>query len=126
MVDLRDRLLKEGGLILPHRLRLFVVPVQAEEGPYAPFAWEQTLHGLTFRALRPYADGHPESYLYRVYKPLPLDAFLAEASLGFSDSWILYPLRGLSSTPVPSHPPPGSHRRAGGRARGTGCRASQA
>ena len=78
VIDLRDRLLKEGGLILPHRLRLFVAPVQAEEGPYAPFAWEQTLHGLTFRALRPYADAHPEGYLYRVYKPLPLDSFLAE------------------------------------------------
>jgi protein arginine N-methyltransferase 1 len=78
VVDLRDRLLKEGGLILPHRLRLFVVPVQADEGPYAPFAWEQTLHGLTFRALQPYSEAHPEGYLYRVYKPLPLDAFLAE------------------------------------------------
>ncbi len=78
VVDLRDRLLKEGGRILPHRLRLFVAPVQAHEGLYAPFAWEQTLHGLTFRALQPYAEAHPEGYLYRVYKPLLLDAFLAE------------------------------------------------
>jgi type I protein arginine methyltransferase len=78
VVDLRDRLLKEGGLILPHRLRLFVAPVQAHEGLYAPFAWGETLHGLTFRALRSYAEAHPEGYLYRVYKPLPLDAFLAE------------------------------------------------
>jgi type I protein arginine methyltransferase len=78
VVDLRDRLLKEGGRILPNRLRLFVVPVQAEEGPYAPFASEQTLHGLTFRALAPYTKAHPQGYLYRVYKPLPLDAFLAE------------------------------------------------
>lgn len=78
VVDLRDRLLKEGGLILPHRLRLFVAPVQADEGLYAPFAWEETLHGLTFRALRPYGEAHPEGYLYRVYNPLPLDVFLAE------------------------------------------------
>jgi type I protein arginine methyltransferase len=78
VVDLRDRLLKEGGLILPHRLRLFVAPVQADEGLYAPFAWEQTLHGLTFRALRAYAEAHPEGYLYRNYNPLPLDAFLTE------------------------------------------------
>ena len=78
VVDLRDRLLKEGGLILPHRLRLFVAPVQAVDGLYAPFSWEETLHGLTFGALRPYAEAHPEDYLYRVYKPFPLDAFLAE------------------------------------------------
>jgi protein arginine N-methyltransferase 1 len=78
VADLRDRLLKEGGLILPHRLRLFIVPVQADEGLYAPFAWEQTLHGLTFRSLRPYADAHPKGYLYRGYNPLPLDSFLAE------------------------------------------------
>jgi type I protein arginine methyltransferase len=78
VVDLRDRLLKEGGLILPRRLRLFVAPVQADVGQYAPFAWEQTLHGLTFRALRSYAEAHPEGYLYRIYRPLPLNAFLAE------------------------------------------------
>jgi len=98
VVDLRDRLLKEGGLILPHRLRLFVAPVQADEGLYAPFAWEETLHGLTFRALRPYAEAHPEGYLYRVYKPFPLDAFLAEPQ----PSW--------TSTSSPSRPP--SFRRA--------------
>ena len=78
VVDLRDRLLKEGGLILPHRLRLFIAPVQAEEPVYAPFAWEQTLHGLTFRSLRPYSEAHPEGYLYRGYNPPRLDAFLAE------------------------------------------------
>jgi protein arginine N-methyltransferase 1 len=78
VVDLRHRLLRDGGLILPHRLRLFVAPVQADEGLYAPFAWEETLHDLTFRALRPYAEAHPEGYLFRVYKPLPLDSFLAE------------------------------------------------
>jgi type I protein arginine methyltransferase len=78
VVDLRDRLLKEGGLILPHRLRLFIAPVQADEPVYAPFAWEQTLHGLTFRSLRPYAEAHSESYLYRGYNPPRLDAFLAE------------------------------------------------
>lgn len=78
VIDLRDRLLKEGGLILPHRLRLFVAPVQAAEGLYAPFAWEQELHGLTFRALQPYAEAHPKDYLYRGYNPAPLEAFLAE------------------------------------------------
>lgn len=79
VVDLRDRLLKQGGLILPHRLRLFIAPVQAQEPVYAPFAWEQKLHGLTFRSLRPYAEAHPEGYLYRGYNPPRLDAFLAEA-----------------------------------------------
>jgi type I protein arginine methyltransferase len=79
VVDLRDRLLEEGGRILPHRLRLFVAPVQADEVRYAPFAWEQTLHGLTFRALRSYAEAHPKRYqFYRIYNLLPLDAFLAE------------------------------------------------
>ena len=81
IVDLRDRLLKEGGLILPHRLRLFVVPIQADEGPYAPFAWEQTLHGLTFNSLRPYAEERPAGYFYRSYVPLPLDDFLADPGL---------------------------------------------
>ena len=78
VVDLRERLLKEGGLILPHGLRMFIAPVQASEPLYAPFAWEQNLHGLTFRSLRPYADAHPEAYLYRGYNPAPLDAFLGE------------------------------------------------
>ena len=66
VADLRDRLLKEGGLILPHRLRLFVAPMQADEHLYAPFAWEQTLHGLTFRTLRSYSEERPGGYFYRV------------------------------------------------------------
>jgi type I protein arginine methyltransferase len=78
VVDLRDRLLKHGGRILPHRLRLFVAPIQADEDLYAPFAWEQTLHGLTFRSLRSYAEARPEGYFYRTYNPFPLGYLLAE------------------------------------------------
>jgi protein arginine N-methyltransferase 1 len=79
LVDLRDRLLKEGGRILPNLLELWVMPFQAsDDGTYAPFAWEQELHGISFAALKPFAEQHPEDYLYRVYNPLPVKTVLAD------------------------------------------------
>jgi type I protein arginine methyltransferase len=79
LVDLRDRLLKDGGRILPHRLELWVMPFQAtDDGTYAPFAWEQTLHGVSFSALKPFAEEHPDDYVYRVYNPLPVQTVLAD------------------------------------------------
>lgn len=76
--DLRDRVLKPGGKILPAHLRLYVEPVEIEEDLRHPHAWTQELHGVSFRALEQYAD--EQSYLYEqpVLRPFPLRRFLAE------------------------------------------------
>jgi type I protein arginine methyltransferase len=76
VADLRDRLLKPGGRIHPHRLALYIEPVQLLDGFGAPFAWEQRLHGIDFRALEQFADTQGHGYLYRTFRPFPFDRFL--------------------------------------------------
>jgi protein arginine N-methyltransferase 1 len=76
IADLRDRLLKPGGRIYPSRLRLFVEPVQLQDGYRAPFAWQQELHGIGFGALERFGDTQGQGYLYRTFRPFPFDRFL--------------------------------------------------
>jgi type I protein arginine methyltransferase len=76
--DLRDRVLKPGGLILPGRLELFVEPVQLLDGLNAPFAWQQQIEGIDFRALANAPDAESHGYRYRVFRPFPFQQFLCE------------------------------------------------
>jgi type I protein arginine methyltransferase len=48
LCDLRDRILKPGGKILPNEFDLFMEPAQIENGMRTPFLWEQQLHGIRF------------------------------------------------------------------------------
>jgi protein arginine N-methyltransferase 1 len=66
VADVRDRLLKPGGLILPARFELFLDPVQLREA--RPFAWQQEIDGLRFGALRRLEPEQPRTYHF---KPLP-------------------------------------------------------
>jgi len=70
IADLRNRFLKPGGKILPGFFDLYIEPVQLREDLRAPFAWEQKLHGIDFRALEPFAETS-HSYLYKSLRPFP-------------------------------------------------------
>jgi protein arginine N-methyltransferase 1 len=74
--ELRDRVLKPGGLILPARLALYIEPVQVRDGARRPYAWQQRLHGIDFRALEPFARREPQAYHYTVLRPFPFEQFL--------------------------------------------------
>ena len=76
IADLRDRLLKPGGRVCPHRLTLYIEPVQLQEHFRAPFAWDQELHGIRFGALERLLARQGHGYLYRTFRPLPFDRFL--------------------------------------------------
>ena len=52
VTDLRDRILKEGGKILPNRFEVFLEPVQLKEEFRVPFAYEMKLHGISFESLK--------------------------------------------------------------------------
>jgi protein-L-isoaspartate O-methyltransferase len=84
VADLRDRLLKTGGVILPAKLHLYVEPAELQDDARFPFAWQQELHGVSFRALRRFADA--QHYLYRqpVLRPFPLKRFLCRPEPVFS------------------------------------------
>lgn len=51
LVDLRDRLLKKGGKIIPNRFELYVEPVQLKDKYRVPFIWEQRVHGIDYGCL---------------------------------------------------------------------------
>jgi protein arginine N-methyltransferase 1 len=80
MVDtisgLRDRVLKPGGAILPGRFDLYVEPVELRDDVRYPPAWQQTVHGIRFDALRAYGDRQPFDYWYKLWGEFPLGHFL--------------------------------------------------
>jgi protein arginine N-methyltransferase 1 len=75
IADLRDRLLKPGGRIYPSKLSLYVEPVQLRDDMRAPFAWQQTLHGVDFKKIGDFAE-MSHAYLYRLFRPFPFGHFL--------------------------------------------------
>lgn len=77
LVDARDRLLKPGGRIYPALLDLYIEPVQLRDDLRAPFASEQHLHGIDFRAIADFAE-LSHSYLYKSLRPFPLGRFLGQ------------------------------------------------
>jgi protein arginine N-methyltransferase 1 len=74
--DLRARVLKPGGRILPAHVRLFIEPVSLHPDRRIPFAWEQQLHGIDFRALEEFGRSQPASYFRPRFQPFPIDRFL--------------------------------------------------
>lgn len=49
--DLRDRLLKPGGRILPARFEFYCEPVQLNSARHVPFIWNLNIKGYDFAAL---------------------------------------------------------------------------
>lgn len=75
IADLRDRVLKPDGMILPAKLDLFIEPVELGENQRVPFVWEENLHGIDFRAIKGLAEPS-HRYLYRVTHPFPFGKLL--------------------------------------------------
>jgi len=51
ILDLRERVLKRGGKILPGKFEFFVEPVQIIDTEKIPFIWEQNIQGIRFNCL---------------------------------------------------------------------------
>jgi protein arginine N-methyltransferase 1 len=66
IIDLRDRVLKPGGRIVPAVFELHLDPVQLIDDAVVPFAWEQRLHGIDFRTLEEAASLQPRRYQRRL------------------------------------------------------------
>jgi protein arginine N-methyltransferase 1 len=59
--DLRDRVLKPGGRILPARFEFYCEPIQVGERHHVPFIWELNVHGYDYSSLerlRPQDPGY--------------------------------------------------------------------
>lgn len=61
--DLRDRLLKPGGLILPSRFELFCEPMTLHDERRVPYIWELAdVHGFDFSSMERSRPQNPEYY----------------------------------------------------------------
>ncbi len=79
VVDLRDRLLKPGGRILPNRFQVFVEPVQIKSEYRVPFLWEQRVNGVSYACLRPWYEREVQGDLAIGYvRPHQVDHLLCE------------------------------------------------
>ena len=64
VTDLRDRLLKPGGLILPSAFELFCEPVKLKDNRVVPFIWELEVEGYDYACLE--AERPREPWYYRI------------------------------------------------------------
>jgi type I protein arginine methyltransferase len=79
IVDMRDRLLKPGGLILPGSFSLFIDPVELKQERRLPYIWEQRFRGLDFSCYRPSMPPSMagQGYDKRALEPADVGKFLA-------------------------------------------------
>ena len=78
IVDLRDRVLKPSGRILPGVMEMFIEPVELLERHRVPFVWEQTIEGIRFDCLRDLATDPRRRHRGRFVSPLQWDHFLCD------------------------------------------------
>lgn len=78
LVDLRTRLLRPGGRILPHRFELFVEPVQLRDEACLPFIWSQRLPSVDFSCLHTLRDAMSPSYFTRPIHSYEVSHLLCE------------------------------------------------
>jgi type I protein arginine methyltransferase len=64
VTDLRDRLLKPGGLILPSRFEFYCEPIKINDSRHVPFIWELDVHGYDYSCLQ--SQRPQETGYYRV------------------------------------------------------------
>lgn len=84
IIDLRDRVLRPGGKILPNRFDIFLEPLQLKDDAKVPFLWEMDIHGVAFRELRGKMprlapiEGSISPYHYRNITPPEVQCLLCE------------------------------------------------
>lgn len=78
VTDLRDRLLKPGGLILPGAFEFYCEPIKINDTRLVPFIWELNVHGYDYSCLQRERPQDP-GYYHLVSSDLNLvDHFLGE------------------------------------------------
>lgn len=78
VTDLRDRLLKPGGLILPSRFELYCEPIKVTDRRVIPHLWELNVHGIDYSCLDRQRPQEPEYYHLRSSDPSLVEYFVGE------------------------------------------------
>ena len=81
LLDLKKRVLKPSGRILPAKFELFVEPIVLKEEFRIPFLWEREIHGIDFSFLKNHLDlgqYKKSDYLFKSRRNLEIDYLMAE------------------------------------------------
>lgn len=78
VLDLRDRLLKRKGKILPARFELYCEPVQLRDDRAVPFIWELNVGGFDFSPLKDRRHQNSGYYSFSETDQSLVDHFLCE------------------------------------------------
>src|SRR6185295_4570188 len=62
VTDLRDRVLKPGGLILPSVFEFYCEPIKVHDSRHVPFLWELEVHGHDYSCLERHRPQDPDYY----------------------------------------------------------------
>jgi protein arginine N-methyltransferase 1 len=84
MLDLRTRLLKPGGRILPNRFEVFVEPVQLRDEACIPFIWSQRFPSVDYSCLQALREAMSPSYFTRVVRSYEVDHLLCDPEPAFA------------------------------------------
>lgn len=76
VIDLRDRLLKPGGIIVPARFELYCEPISANDDRRVPFIWELNVHGFDYSPLAWHRPQAPRYYHHHGCDPTVIGRFL--------------------------------------------------
>lgn len=68
LVGLRERLLRPGGRILPHRFEVYIEPIQLRNEACLPFIWSQRLPSVDFSCLQTLREAMSPSYFTRLIR----------------------------------------------------------
>jgi protein arginine N-methyltransferase 1 len=94
--DLRDRLLKPGGLIVPSRFELFCEPIKVRDERLVPFIWEMTVKGYDYGCME---RSRPQEPAY--YRLVSTDLGIIDHYLGKPEAVLSFDLHTVNEAELP-------------------------
>lgn len=79
ILDLRDRVLKKDGKIIPGKFEFFVEPVELKKNHRIPFIWEQQIHGIKFDCFSDLKNETGANYRMILIRPESVNKFVSES-----------------------------------------------
>ena len=80
VIDLRERLLRPGGIIVPSRFEFYCEPVKVRDERRIPFLWELNVQGYDYACLESERPDNEDYYRHMGCDPGMVDCFLGEAA----------------------------------------------
>jgi protein arginine N-methyltransferase 1 len=96
VTDLRNRLLRPGGLILPGIFKFYCEPIKVHDHRLVPFIWELNVHGYDYSCLERHRSQEPGAY-----QLVSTDLNLVEHFLGVPEPALTIDLLTLNEADLP-------------------------